>query len=70
MLGGAMKMVEEKGKEITPQSVQRQMEFDANRLMELYMTLPRTDEFDFDDESDDEEDYYDEDYEEDEDDDY
>jgi hypothetical protein len=72
MIGGAMKMVEEKGKEVTLQSVQRQMEFDANRLMELYMTLPRTDEFDFDDELDDEEDYYDEDYEEDdeEDDDY
>ena len=60
MIGGAMKMVEEKGKEITPNSVQRQMDLDANKIMELYMTFPITDEFDFNDESDDE--YDDEDY--------
>jgi hypothetical protein len=68
MIGGAIKMIEEKGKEVTIPAVERQMNIDSGKILELYMTLPRTNEFDFNDESDDEDDY--EDGYEDEDDDY
>ena len=68
MIGGAIKMLEDKNKEITPSSVERQIRIDSNKLIELFASFPITNEFQFDDDYD--EDGYEDDEEEDEDDDY
>ena len=75
MIGGAIKMIEDKNKEITPSSVERQIKIDSNKFIELFASFPITNEFQFDDDYDedgyeDDEDGYEDDEEEDEDDDY
>jgi len=61
MIGGAIKMVEDDGKEITTDSVQRRMNRDTQKIMMLYMSFPITNDFDnsdenYDDEEEEEED--------------
>jgi hypothetical protein len=73
MIRGAMKSLEEINKEITPESVERQMRRDAQQILLLYMTLPiKNQDYPEYDDIEDEEDYYEDGYEddEDEDDDY
>jgi len=65
MIGGAIKMIEDKGGEITPSLVERQINLDSRKIMELFMSFPITNEFQFDVE-DEEEDYYEDGYEDDE----
>lgn len=69
IISGAMKMLEDDDKEITPQSVERRMRRDTTTLMELYMTFPMSKEFDKTSDDDDEDDDYENGYE-DEDEDY
>jgi hypothetical protein len=73
MISGAMSMLEDEDKEITPQSVERRMRRDTSTLMQIYMSFPMSKEFDSTlDDEDEDEDYYEDGYEdeEDEDDDY
>ena len=58
MISGAMTMLEDDDKEITPQSVDRRMRRDTTTIMEIYMMFPITREFDKTAYDDDEEDYY------------
>jgi hypothetical protein len=69
MISGAMSMLDDEGKEITPQSVERRMRRDTSTLMEIYMTFPISKEFDktVDDED---EDYNEDGYEDEEEEDY
>ena len=46
MIAGAMKMVENSGDEVTPQTVQRRMNRDISKIMEIYMSFPITNSFD------------------------
>lgn len=68
MISGAMKMLEDEDKEITPQSVDRRMRRDTSTLTQIYMMFPMSKEFDKTANDDDEdEDYYEDGYEDDED---
>ncbi len=62
MIGGAIKMVENDGQEVTPESVQRRMKRDTQKIMELYMSFPITNEFDNSDEDYDDEEEEDDNY--------
>ena len=69
MISGAIKMLEDGNKEITPQSVERRMNRDTSTLMQIYMMFPMSKEFDKTTNDDDEdEDYYEDGYEDEEDD--
>jgi len=69
MISGAMTMLEDDDKEITPQSVDRRMRRDTSTLMQIYMMFPMSKEFDKTENDDDEdEDYYEDGYEDEEDD--
>jgi hypothetical protein len=63
MISGAMKMLDDEDKEVTPQSVERRMRRDTTTIMEIYMMFPMSREFDKTDNDDDEEDYYEDGYE-------
>lgn len=69
MIRGAMETLEEKDLEITPESVERVMRRDSNKIMMLYISLPLkpNDYSDYDD-YDNDEDEYEDDYDEEEDD--
>ena len=65
MIAGAMKMVENSGDEVTPQTVQRRMNRDISKIMEIYMSFQISDSFDKsedDYEEDDNDEYEDDNY--------
>lgn len=62
MILGAMRMIEDEGKEVTPKSVESRMNRDVNKIKNLYMSFPIIRLFDKNDEEEDDEeenDYYD-----------
>jgi hypothetical protein len=52
MILGAMRMIEDEGKEVTPNSVESRMNRDVNKIKNLYMSFPIIQLFDKDDEED------------------
>ena len=70
MISGAMKMLDDEDKEVTPQSVERRMRRDTTTIMEIYMMFPMSREFDKTDNDDEDEEDYNENGYEDEDEDY